>query len=935
LTQLWAYARKRNQDSSNDGSLIGDISLFDDQGQLMAEIIGYQSQKASKQMLLRSLQQENFGDWLYEFTWQSKVKESTRELLPTEELGSWLIFADSVGLGLKLVELLKDRGADCVLVYPGSSYERIDEERYRINPSNPEEFQHLLKDITGDHQPRYRGIVHLWGLEEIPGNSLNAVQNAQVLGCASVLHLVQAIVQAGWSAHPRLWLVTQGTQAIATVPVPLQVQQASLWGLGRVIAMEHPELNCACLDLPPLAEESDLQHLLQELWFPDSENQIAYRQGVRHVARLVRRTSELGKLVNSMPEIGKSADSKQFSIQANGSYLITGGLGALGQKVAQWMVEQGARYLVLMGRSGATAIAQEAIAQLEQAGARVSVVLGDVANPSDVARILAEIQANGIPLRGIVHAAGVLNDGVLLQQNWERFTQVMSPKVEGAWNLHTLTQNLPLDFFACFSSVTALLGSRGQGNYAAANAFMDALIHYRRGLGLSGLSINWGSWADAGMAANLASRDQIRRTARGSGMIPPELGLQALGELLEQNAVQVGVFSYDWSKFLQQFPNHAYPALFSDLARQEAQQLEKSKQLPVKQLEFLRQVQQASPDERLELLVAHVREKVAKVLGLSSSQQIANRQSLNELGLDSLTLIELRNLLESSLSVVLPPRKLLENPNIVELAEELALQLRPKDSSESIKHSTVVKHPASDWIAYSKSKPDARLRLFCFHYLGGAASVFKEWSDRLPPDIEVCPIQLPGRENRLSEQPFTQFAPLVETLAQILIPHLDKPFAFYSHSMGNLIGFEVAHLLRQQYGCSPIHLLVGGFFAPQSVAYANRLLDKSFLEERILKFMEIPREVQEDQQFMEHFMSICKLDYQLLQSYIYSNKEPLDCPISAWGGEQDSLVSQDDISAWHQHTKNTFKLHMIPGKHLFLTTNRKLLLETISQELTG
>ena len=414
--------------------------------------------------------------------------------------------------------------------------------------------------------------------------------------------------------------------------------------------------------------------------------------------------------------------------------------------------------------------------------------------------------------------------------------------------------------------------------------------------------------------------------------MPPELGLQMFGELLEQNAVQVGVFSYDWSKFLQIFPNNAYPALFSDLAGQEVQQLEKSKQLPVKQLEFLHQVQQATPDTRLELLIAHVREQVAKVLGLSSSQQIAIGQSLNELGLDSLTIIELRNLLESSLSVVLPPRKLLQNPNIIELAEELAQQLTPKDSLESIKHSVVVKQPASDWIAYRKSKPDARLRLFCFHYLGGSASVFREWSDHLPLDIEVCPIQLPGRENRINEQPFTELTQLVETLTQVLIPHLDKPFAFYGHSMGNLISFEVAHLLRQQYSCSPIHLLVGGLSAPQSVA-AYWPKDKSFSEERILKLMEIPREVQEDKQFMEHLMSICRVDYQLSQSYIYSNKEPLDCPISAWCGEQDSLVSQDDILGWHQQTKNTFKLHMIPGKHLFLTTNRKLLLKAISQEL--
>ncbi len=352
-------------------------------------------------------------------------------------------------------------------------------------------------------------------------------------------------------------------------------------------------------------------------------------------------------------------------------------------------------------------------------------------------------------------------------------------------------------------------------------------------------------------------------------------------------------------------------------------------ELPVKQLEFLSQVQESTPDKRLELLVAHVREQVAKVLGLNSSQQIAISQPLNELGFDSLTFIELRNLFESSLKVVLPPGKFLHNPSIVELAEELACALTPKGDSELIKHS--VKQPTTDWIAYRKSKPDARIRLFCFHYFGGAASVFSQWSNDLPPEIEVCPVQLPGRENRSYEQPFTQFVPLVETLAQVLIPYLNKPFAFYGHSMGSLIGFEVVHLLRKQYGYSPIHFLLGGCSAPQ--AFASKWKSRSFSEEVILKIMEIPRQFQEDKQFMEYWMSTFRKDYQLLQSYIYSNKEPLDCPISAWGGEQDSLVSQDDISGWHQHTKSTFKQQMIPGKHLFLKSSRKLLLKAISLDL--
>ncbi|MDF5726720.1 MAG: SDR family NAD(P)-dependent oxidoreductase [Rhizonema sp. PD38] len=1145
LTQLWAYARKRNQDSSNDRSLIGDISLFDEQGQLIAEISGHQSQKASRQVLLRSLQQENFGDWLYEFTWQSKVKESTLEPLLTEEPGSWLIFADSVGLGLKLVELLKDRGADCVLVYPGSTYERTDEEHYRINPSNSEEFQHLLKDITGEHRPCYRGIVHLWSLEENQGNSLNALQNAQVLGCASVLHLVQAIVKAGWSDRPRLWLVTQGTQAIATVSVPLQVQQASLWGLGRVITMEHPELHCTCLDLPPSVEANEHHSLLEELWFPDLENQIAYRQGIRYVARLVRRAApkvgvakllpsqnplqvrissygsldnltlvpmqrqspsrgeveiqvcaaglnfrdvlnalgmlkeyyakhlgissgadmtfgfecagkivavgediesyqvgdkvmavmvhhnalgsfvtlpaalvvpqpenlcfeeaatlpqafltahyglnhlvklksgdrvlihaaaggvgqaavqlaqragaevfataspskweflksigvkhimnsrtldfadeimditggqgvdvvfnslngdfitksfevlgkngrfveigkigiwnhlqvlqfrpdvsyfpfdlgevkrqnpklissmfwelmhefkqgrlkplpykvfpasevanafrymagakHIGKIVISIPEVAKGVDPQQVAIQENGSYLITGGLGALGLKVAQWMAEQGARHLVLMSRHGVTPEAQEVLTQLEQARVQVKIAKADVSNLEDVSCIIEEIKTSMPPLRGVVHAAGVLDDGVLLQLDWERFTGVMAPKVAGTWNLHTLTRNLPLNFFVCFSSITALLGSRGQGNYAAANAFMDALVHSRRQVGLPGLSINWGSWADGGMAASLASRQQIRRAARGISMIPQDLGLQVLGNLIKQDAIQVAVLRLDWLKFLQQFPNGAYPSLFSDLA-QKVQQLETGSQQHSKQSELLHQLNEATWEKRLDILIDYLIQQVKKVIGLNSIKEIALEQPLNELGFDSLALVEFRTLLESSLKLMLPAKMLLENPTIVELAQKLAEQLITEESSKSTISSTkkatienlAVELPQDQKLKASSNSALVEIQpsgskhpFFCVPGLTGSALSLYRLAFNLDSDQPFYGLQTPGLYNKpkLYSRIEDLAAHYIEVL-QTVQPH--GPYLIGGHSFGSIVALEMVRQMQIQ-----------------------------------------------------------------------------------------------------------------------------------------
>ena len=249
--------------------------------------------------------------------------------------------------------------------------------------------------------------------------------------------------------------------------------------------------------------------------------------------RFMAQARHIGKVVVSqqhMLEAEESVRANKFSSEA--IYLITGGLGGLGLQVANWMIGQGARHLVLMGRSAPGTEALKAIAAMEERGAVVTVARGDVSRPSDVERIFSEIESKSIPLRGIIHAAGILDDGVLMQQQWPRFAKVLAPKVRGAWLLHHCSRDLPLDFFILFSSVSAVLGSAGQANYAAANAFMDALAHYRRAQGLPGLSINWGPWDKIGMAAGLKGQDRSRMADRGISPIDPEHGLKVVDLLL-------------------------------------------------------------------------------------------------------------------------------------------------------------------------------------------------------------------------------------------------------------------------------------------------------------------------------------------------------------------------------------------------------------------
>jgi myxalamid-type polyketide synthase MxaE and MxaD len=449
---------------------------------------------------------------------------------------------------------------------------------------------------------------------------------------------------------------------------PLQVQQTPVWGLGRVITQEHPEMQCRLLDLEISTKVEDIVGVLyQELMSPEEENQIAYRQGERRVARLVRRQQQT--TTEEKPEI---------NIVTEGSYLITGGLGALGLQLAQWLVDKGAQHLVLTGRREPSKTAKQTIAQLEQRGTKVSVLLGDVSVEQDVVGMIEQIQTSLAPLHGVIHAAGVLDDGVLQQMNWERFTKVMAPKVQGAWHLHKLTEDLPLDFFVCFSSAASLLGSTGQGNYAAANAFMDGLAYYRRALGLPGLSVNWAAWGEGGMAARLASQFQSRIRSLGMSSIPPEQGLEVLTQLLAESATQVGVIPINWSQFVAQLPAGMTMPVLSEFTTSQSVVAE------TKNNEFLLELQKAKASDRPQIMTNYLQGMVGKLLGFSEEQLPDTQLGFFDMGMDSLLSLELRNLLQKSFGCSVSSTVLFEYTNIEALAEYLVTEVLAEDLETTV-----------------------------------------------------------------------------------------------------------------------------------------------------------------------------------------------------------------------------------------------------------
>ncbi|MEN8215014.1 MAG: type I polyketide synthase [Pseudomonadota bacterium] len=628
--QLQAHVQLRPE--SDDNRLVGDIRLFEKaSGQVIAEFMGFEGRKATRDSLL-SEYQSDFDDWFYEIAWQPKPLELEQTV--QEKSGHWLIFADQTGIGLALAEHLQKRGEFCTIVHSGKSYEKTAAGHCYVNPLEPSDFLRLFSENFAEN--RLRGVVHLWSLD----GSVADLHHAQHLSCASVMLIVQSLVEKSWEQFPRFWLVTRDGQGATT----MQPQQTSVWGLGRVIALEHPELGCLCLDLDPSSEDST-QTLFNELWYPDNEVQMVWRQNIRHVARWER--CALPPSVNP------------FSIRENSSYLISGGTGALGLQVAQWLVEQGARHLLLLSRSGiSSSAAQEIISKMEQSGAKILIIKVDVAEQSALNQALDKVPATMPPLRGIIHAAGVLDDGMLMGQNWGNFEKVMAPKVYGAWNLHQYTVHKELDFFVMFSSVASVLGNQGQSSYAAANAFLDGLAHYRKNHGLVATSINWGPFAQAGMAMSSTRSDRLSK--QGFKPIQSEEGLAVLERILSTNATQVGAIACDWRKYVSQLTSEQ--ALFANWQGEEH---------PTKPADMLQKVAKARPDEKHTILLNFVAETAQQVVGIDTSDTLDIDKPLMELGMDSLMAVEIRNRLGKGLDASLPVSLLFNYPTVDEVVKYL------------------------------------------------------------------------------------------------------------------------------------------------------------------------------------------------------------------------------------------------------------------------
>ncbi|APU15494.1 type I polyketide synthase [Actinoalloteichus fjordicus] len=462
--------------------------------------------------------------------------------------------------------------------------------------------------------------------------------------CAGVvstvgLHATLSMIQTLGDRTIPLWCVTRNGVAAAGSDGPVDPWQAAVWGLGRVAALESPRLWAGLIDLPARPDAATLTRFTAVLADPAGEDQVAVRQSGTFVRRLARARS------------GASGGWRP-----SGTVLVTGGTGALGGAVARLLASGGADRLILTSRRGADAPgAADLAAELRALGADVDVVACDVADRAAVAALLA-----AHPVDAVFHTAGVLEDGVLASLTPEQLDRTLAPKAWGATHLDELTRDRELSAFVLFSSVTGVLGTAGQGNYAAANAFLDALAERRRAEGLPATAISWGPWAGEGMAAGPVG---TRLAEDGLRALPVPTALAALQLSLDRGETGVTVADVDWARFAPQFTAARWSPLLADLPEVGARTDDRS---PSTELAAL------DDAERGRVLLELVRTESAAVLGHRSGADIDAHRVFKDLGFDSLTAVALRNRMSAATGVLLSAAVVFDHPTPAALAAYLS-----------------------------------------------------------------------------------------------------------------------------------------------------------------------------------------------------------------------------------------------------------------------
>ncbi len=646
----------------------------------------------------------------------------------------------------------------------------------------------------------------------------------------------------------------------------------------------------------------------------------------------------IGKIIISMEGEVRAAPPREIRFKEKASYMITGGCSGFGLAVADWMTSKGARNLVLMSRSGPkTDVEKNMISQIREKGVRVMIAKGDVSIREDVDRIMREVQEQMPPLKGIQHAAMVLDDGSIPEIDHDRYLKVFIPKAIGCWNLHEAIRDMEMDHFVLYSSISSVYGNPGQVSYVAGNSFLENFAQFRRSRGMAAMTINWGVLGDVGFVARSGNVGGLLYK-QGWKTFTLKQSTDILEQMLLTNPVQRVATDSDWEMVGNFYPHSAKTSRFGHLIKEKELSAVSSSGSGDGGLRTT--LKELAEEEQIDILGSRLRETFARVLG-SSADKVDPGEPVTKYGLDSLMANQIRNWIQSSLAVDYSMMRIMKGPSLQEMTEQILEELNGQLSSGA--GAGTEKSEMDKWVLRSKEIDNPRMRLFCLPYFAGGASVYSTWNDYLQEGIEVCAIQYPGREERADEEAIDNHLDLVKAIADAIDPLLNCPVAFYCHSAGAGIGLELARYLRREKGIQPVKFMVGGWRSPHLESpfkFLDAIADDEvYMDKNIpniishLRSLEIPESVLTNKELIDEMLPSLRADILLGKRYTYYEDEPLSCSITAFAGKEDSVFTEEQVKAWKKHTSGEFRYIRVNGSHLFCRDNKEELLEILSEEL--
>ncbi len=915
---LWSHCRLRPVDHQEDGRHIVDVEIYAEDGSPVASLTGLTVKMLSREEFF-PVGQARVKEWLYGLDWRLLDAVSA----PSErQPARWLIVADKKGDIAPLLEAMDHSGDSWTLMSQQALLQKSGDQSGEAASERSLSLSGQLIDGIVVASSLSCPPLALLSPEDLTGET-----QWQFDVSKAVLKLAIHIAESS-DIQPKIWYLTRGAQAPSGDYLGGEAIQSVLWGHGRAIAQEHPNVWGGLIDID---DRTSGNEILQELQSLDGEDQIAFRDGKRFAPRLIRREFDDYTLPVIPP------------IKPDASYLITGGLGALGLKVAHWLVaEHGAQTVWLVSRRTPSPEQQQMINTLEELGATVQISSVNIIDQQQVQNLIAYISQHGPELDGIFHCAGLLDDGIMMEMDWQRYHRVTGAKIEGSWALHLAVEHLQLGHFVMFSSILSVIGSMGQLNYVSGNSFQDSLVSYRRRLGLQATAMNWGPWENGGLAVESGERGEAIWRARGTKFIPADIGMEAMSVTLAQNQEHMVVTHTDWNRFVSQFAN--VPRLYKELSQAGAGT---GRQILEDLSGAMERLQAADQDDRQSLLISAIEQICCVNLEIDNLSD--HNLSLREMGLDSLMSITVINDIESVFEVRLPARELLRGPSVNELSDMVALALpaifnsreatggaerlaeKSAKSDKDGSNTRQTKRSTGSWLVIQRPRPNARFRLICFPFAGGGSAVFDNWGEAFNPDIEIVSVEAPGRLGRIDEEPVRTIEQFARGLYPELLEKLDRPYAVLGHCLGGLTLYETLRFFQARHDSMPQHIFVSGARPPSVLrapgnfeeelnqrlkSYVNYKAGRLGYQQPDEVFAEIVRafgisessKMLEEEELRQLVLPTVRAEFEMTSRYVYLPEHPFPVPITCFRGMRDDYFRRVHASIWQKFTTGNFEL---------------------------